>query len=110
MNEDIREKLNRMEYHQSLLLQMITNSEDQFYKLVIEKQLNKADVEQFYTLCDKLSKELEKQKAEGFVHFDPLFDMFKLNLHPNLHAEEVIRACIVQKLYQPLMSQFKKYI
>lgn len=110
MNEELREKLDRIEYYQSLMLKMIINSEDQFFKLVIEKQLKKTDVEQFYTLCEKLSKELQEQKAEGFVYFYPLFEIFKSNLHPNLDAEAVIRACHMQKLFQPLMSEFKKYI
>ena len=111
MNEKMLfEKLQMLEYHQSLLLKMIKNTNDQFYKLVIEKSLSEQDVKQFYKQCEGLSKELEEQKAEGFVYFHPLYKRFTSRLHPNLQAEEVIQACLCQKLFLPLMQELKKYL
>lgn len=111
MNYDaLIKKMNTLEYHQSLLLKMISNTDKQFYKLIIEKTLSEKDVEQFNQLCDKLSLEIEEQKAEGFVYFHPLFEKFKNSLHPNLHPNEVIQACLRQQLYLPLMLEFRKYI
>lgn len=111
MNLDaLLEKMNRLEFHQSLLLKMISNSNDQFYKLIIENSLSKNDVELFFQTCDNLSKALQEQKAEGYVYFDSLFAEFKKAIHPNLNAEEVIRACLRQQLYLPLMLEFKKFV
>lgn len=110
MYDDLKEKLSRLEYHQSLLLKMIAHSDDHFYKLVIKNALTKQDVEQFYKQCQALTMALEDQKAEGFVYFQPLFEQFKGALHPNLTVEEVVPACIQQGLFLPLMLEFKKYI
>jgi NifU-like protein involved in Fe-S cluster formation len=107
--EAILERISRLEYHQSLLLKMSQASPDAFYKLIIEKSLGEDDVKQFYNLCDVLSKELEEQKAEGFVHFHPLFKKFTMMLHCSLQTEEVIVACIKQGLYLPLMTELKNY-
>jgi NifU-like protein involved in Fe-S cluster formation len=108
--EAILERISRLEYHQSLLLKMSQTSSDAFYKLIIEKSLGEDDVKQFYNLCDVLSKELEEQKAEGFVHFHPLFKKFTMMLHCSLQIEEVIAACITQGLYLPLMTELKNYL
>lgn len=104
------EKIDRLEYHQSLLIDIILNNKNHFHKLIIEKSLNRRDVEEFYKLCEEMSIEMEKQKAEGFVYFHPLFEEFKLRLHPNLHVEAVIRACLSQQIYEPLMKEFKNYL
>lgn len=108
--ETLVDKMKQLEYHQSLLLKMVQNSYEDFYKLVIEKSLNKNDVEEFMMKCEVMSNQLEEQKAEGFVYFHPLFKEFKSTLHPSLQAEEVILACIRQNLFVPLMSELKKYI
>lgn len=111
MNLDaLLEKINRLEYHQSLLLKMMTASNDQFYKLIIEKSLNKHDVEQFFQKCDELTLLYKEQTAEGLVHFNSLYEEFQKALHPNLNAEEVVRACLRQQLYLPLMLEFQKFV
>lgn len=103
-------KITKLEYHQKLLLKMINNPKQPFYMLVIEKSLGEEDVDAFFDLCDRLSKELKEQKAEGFVYYHPLFYKFKIGLHPNLQAEEVIASCLDQRLFSPLMEEFSKYI
>lgn len=117
MKEDYRmnldyllEKINRLEFYQSLMLTMLSDSDKQFYKLMIEKSLHKHDMDQFFKKCDELSNALEEQKAEGFVYFESLFEQFKEALHPDLFAEEVVQACLRQQLYLPLMLEFKKFI
>lgn len=106
----ILEKLNKLEYHQSLLLKMNASTTEVFYKLIVEKSLSKEEVQQFHTSCEKLSKIYEEQKAEGFVYFHPLYKKFTADLHPKLTAEEVITACLKQGLYIPLMTELKKYL
>ncbi|MFB6465228.1 DUF1878 family protein [Cytobacillus sp. Hz8] len=108
--KELMEKMNRIEYHQSLIIEMISSSRDEFYKLVIHHSLNKQDVDTFYQNCTKLSIKLEEQKAEGFVHFQPLFAEFVSLLTPGLQAKEVISACIRQQLFVPLMVELEKYL
>jgi len=91
-------------------MKIIENSHADFYKLVIKKSLTEHDVMEFMTLCEELSNLMEEQKAEGFIHFHPIFAEFKAKLHPNLHAEEVIKACLRQHLFKPLMAELRKYL
>lgn len=106
----LMEKINKLEYQQKLLLKIIDNPNNSFYKLVVEKSLGEKDVEAFKQLCEKMNIKLEEQKAEGFVYFHPLFKEFEKYLHPNLKVCEVIHACIKQQLFLPLMDEFKKYL
>lgn len=108
--EDLVERLNMLEYHQKLLLNMIKESHLPFDQLVIKKSLKERDVEEFYRLCESLTMELNEQKAEGFVHFHPLFEQFQNRLHPNLQASEVIQSCLKQRLFLPLMEELWKYV
>ncbi|WP_428909389.1 DUF1878 family protein [Niallia sp. Krafla_26] len=108
--EAIAKKIQMLEYHQSLLLKMNRNSQESFYKLIIEKTLTEDEVKQFYKDCEGLSRAYEEQKAEGFVYFHPLFEKFTRDLHPKLTAQEVISACLTQGLYIPLMTELKKYL
>jgi hypothetical protein len=104
------ERLEKLEYHQQLLLKMVRPEGYEFDRLVIEKNLSRDEVEQFYKLCEELSKKREEQKAEGFVFHTPLFREFQQRLHPRLSPEEVIDACIKQRLYMELMTDFKRNI
>lgn len=106
--ENFEERLKRMEYYQSLLLQMSKKEGFAFYQLIIEKQLTEEDVAQFFELCESLNKEYEELKAEKFVFFSPLYAKFKERLHPKLHLHEVIMACIDQKIYPELMQTLWK--
>lgn len=108
--ESILEKIKRLEYHQSLLLKMISRSNDDFYRLIIEKSLGEEEVKQFQKKCEVLSIKLEKQKAEGFLNFHPLFKEFNMILPPQTQAEEVIEACLNQGVYKPLMLELRKYL
>lgn len=108
--ETFEERLERMEFHQKLLLAMITEQNYEFYRLIIEKQLKEKDITSFYNLCDKLSKDLEEQKADNFVFFSPLFKKFKEDLHPKLDPQVVIEACIKQNLYPELMEILSRNI
>lgn len=108
--EELLERIERLEYHQSLLVRMAASSNNQFDKLIIERGLGKKEVQAFYKLCEVMSKELEDQKAEGFVNFHPLFEKFNKELHPNLQIKEVIHACVLQRIFLPLMDDFKRYL
>ncbi|GER65808.1 hypothetical protein BpJC7_24330 [Weizmannia acidilactici] len=106
--ETIDQKLEKFEFYQSLFLKMIESDQNAFYKMVIEKQLAKQDVEQFYNLCEQLTRELKEMKEEKFVYFYPLFQQFKVRLHEKLKPAEVIAACLQQGLYPELMEALKR--
>ncbi|MEK5522273.1 DUF1878 family protein [Heyndrickxia sporothermodurans] len=106
--ESIEQRLERIEFHQKLLLKMISESQYDFYRIVIENQLQEKDVEDFYKLCETLHKESEEQKADKFVFFSPLFKKFKEELHPNLDPEQVIQACLKQNIFPELMEILNK--
>ncbi|MBS4171896.1 DUF1878 family protein [Bacillus sp. FJAT-49736] len=108
--ENFEERLKRMEFYQSLLIQMAQKEGFEFYHLIMENQLTKEDVTQFFELCEVLSHEYEEQKEDKFVFFSPLYEKFKERLHPKLQPNEVIKACINQGLYSKLMNILMKNI
>lgn len=108
--ERIMERINMLEFHQKLLLKMVSGSNDPFYRLIIERGLTQQEVASIIKDCDKLSIEMEEQKAEGFMYFHPLYKKLSAIVQPKLQPEEVIHACESQGLFLPLMSELKKYI
>lgn len=111
MNEhELVRRIKLLEYHQKLLLQLVTNPNLEFYKLVIAKGISEQEVQRFFTLCEEICIKMNEQKAEGFVYFDPLFHEFSTSLPLTLQAKDVISACHRQNLFIPLMAELKKYI
>jgi hypothetical protein len=111
MNQDeLLKRMNLLEYHQKLLLKLLSNPKLDLYKLVIDKGITEQQVKNFLTNCDELSNRMLKQKAEGFVYFYPLFNEFSSSLPGNLQPEDVVPACISQHIFEPLMMEFVKYI
>lgn len=105
--EQLLARIEQLEYHQKLLINIIRNPDHEFDKLVIENNLSEREVKEFFSLCDEMSKEVEKQKAEKFVYHAPLFVEFRERLHPKLKVEEVVEACLKQNLYPELMQILK---
>ncbi|MFZ7945301.1 MULTISPECIES: DUF1878 family protein [Bacillaceae] len=106
--EILMNRINLLEYHQKLLVKLLHNPKLEFYKLIIEKGMTEQEINSFYYLCDELSKKLAEQKAEGYVYFHPLFDKLSASLPANLKIEEVIKACLLQNLYEPLFQELEK--
>jgi hypothetical protein len=107
--DEIMEKLKKIEYHQRLLVRMVSGTERKFDVLIVEKSLSESEVADILTYCESLSNKIKKQKAEGFVYFHPLYNEFKYFLEPKLKPEEVIIACLEQGIFVPLMLELKKY-
>lgn len=108
--ELLLKRINLLEYHQKLLVELLKNPMLEFYRLIIEKGTSKQEVELLFQLCDELSMKLADQKAEGYVYFHPLFDELSKSLPENMEIKEVIKACLSQQLYEPLFQEFNKYI
>lgn len=107
---DLLNRINLLEYHQKLLLKLLSNPKLDFYRLVIENGIPNEEVKKLLRICDELTVKISEQKAEGFVYFYPLFSEFLASLPFNLRAEEVIPACISQHIFEPLMLEFEKYL
>jgi hypothetical protein len=108
--EQLAEKLNMLEFHQKLLLKMVSESKDQFYRLIVERGLTQQEVAKILEACEEMNIAMQEQKAEGFMYFHPLYKKFSAVVQPKLKPEEVIKACESQGLFLPLMTEFKKYV
>ncbi|MDR7001307.1 DUF1878 family protein [Neobacillus niacini] len=109
-NHELQKRIQLLEYHQKILLALINNPKQDFYRMIIEKGLSEQEVREFMQICDELSIKMEEQKAEGFVHFQPLFTEFLYLLSEKLDSKEIIQACSYQGIYLPLMLELKKYL
>jgi len=111
MNEqDLLKRIQLLEYHQKLLLRILSNQNLDFYKLIIEKGISEQEANRLFKLCEDLDVRMEEQKAEGFLYFYPLFREFSISLPDNLKTKEVIQAFLNQKLFESLMREFQKYV
>ncbi|WP_035098885.1 YhaI family protein [Anoxybacteroides tepidamans] len=106
----MEERIAKLEYHRSLLLEMVDEENKPFHYLVIASDLTKEEVEEVIALCEKLSEEYEKQKAEGLTIFTPLLLHFAGMLNPRLPLEKTVDALLKQQMFTPLMKEFKKLI
>ncbi|MDP4083938.1 MAG: DUF1878 family protein [Bacillota bacterium] len=107
---DLINRISLLEYHQKLLLRLISNPSLSFDRLIIEKGISEKVVNQFLVKCDELSMKMTEQKAEGFVYFYPLFSEFLSSLPAGVEGKEVINACMNQNVFDPLMHEFKNYL
>lgn len=104
----MEERLATLEYYMELMVKQLDSTRFPWDCLIIRHKLKRGDVQFIYDLCEKLSKEMEKQKAEGFVTFSPLLLEFKDALPPDLPLEETVGALRSQGIYISLMDEFNK--
>ena len=106
--DELERRIDKLEYHQQLLMRMMKHTEMQLYYLIIEKNLSRKETEDLLNLCENLNKEVEKQKAEGYVTFYPLLIELKSKLIPSISPGELIQACLNQGVYVSLMKELQK--
>lgn len=105
--ESMEKRLERIEFYQQLIFEMIELEKYPFYKLIIEKKLTRGEVDGIYELCEELLCKYKEQKEAGFVNFQSLLVQFVGMLNPKLQPEIVIGALYEQGFYQDLMHQLK---
>ncbi|MEH7097511.1 DUF1878 family protein [Neobacillus vireti] len=112
MNEQdlLLHRINLLEFHQRLLIKLLSHPNKGFYRLIIENGLSEREVNNFYRLCEELTVKLAEQKAEGFVHFHPLLNQLSAALPAHLKMEEVVKACLQQRLFEPLFMELRNYL
>ncbi|MGM0876263.1 MAG: DUF1878 family protein [Bacillota bacterium] len=104
--DSLEKRLETLEYYQTLLLQMIESTPFPFYRLVMERGLNKGEIEDIYRLCNELSFLHEEQKAQGLVIYTDLLTQFAGQLNSKLDIVETVQAMSKQGLYSSLMKDF----
>lgn len=105
--EELERRLERIIFHQQLIAESLGDMHA-FTKLVILKDLSEEEVRGFFQLCDELNKEMQEQKAEGFVYFHPLLKKWREKLNRKLDPEGTIHACLLQGIYQELMVELAR--
>ena len=106
----IEERLERLEYYQSLLVEMVDSTQHSFTLLVIKSQLSKVEIEEIHQLCRTLSEQHEEQKAQGLVIFTDLLTLFAGQLNSKINVNQTVKALYNQNLYKPLMQAFLKLL
>lgn len=102
--DSVERRIERLEYYQRLMIGLVEIQRWPFHHLVMNKQLTEEEVTVLFQLCEELTEEYKKQKAEGFVGFSPLLRTFKQYLNPKLSSHEVINSLYQEGLYLPLMT------
>lgn len=110
MINELLKRIERLEYHQKLLIQLVDHAEITFTKLIIQKNLGPLEVEEFHRLCEYLNNKMQEQKAEGFLYFHPLLKEFTEKLNKKLEVRETIIGCLNENLHVDLMEELSKYL
>ncbi|ABO65944.1 MULTISPECIES: YhaI family protein [Geobacillus] len=108
--ESLEKRVAKLEFHQSLLMEMVDEAKKPFYSLIIRADLTKEEVDAFLSFCQELAEQYEQQKAEGLTIFTPLLVQFAGMLHPNLPLEQTVDAMLAQQMFVPLMTELKTLI
>ncbi|CEE01020.1 MULTISPECIES: DUF1878 family protein [Bacillaceae] len=108
MMDELLKRIERLEYYQQLLLEIVNTNDYPFTKLIIQKKLGPEEVLEFQHLCEYMNNKLQEQKAEGLLYFYPLLKEFSDKLNRKLEVKETVESCLQQYLYVELMTEFKK--
>lgn len=108
--ESAEEKIKRLEFQQSLLLNMIDHTKFPFYRLVLKSSLSEEEMKEVIDLCEELDNKYKKLKEEGFIHFTFLLTHFVGMLNAKLNPLEVAEAMYNQEMFAPLMKEFIKLL
>ena len=103
--DDLHEKLERMEYHLELLMKHVKSEDFPFDMLIMKEKWDKETVDNILEVCEYMSKEVKKQKAEGFVTFPSLIKLLENSIPTKVPTIKVMEALFKQNMYAPLMKE-----
>ncbi|QPC45988.1 DUF1878 family protein [Mangrovibacillus cuniculi] len=106
---NLEKRLERIEFHQKLIVEYIDNPKAGLYKFVVQHGVSKEEYMEFTTLCQSLMQKFETEKKAESVYYTPLFLEF-VNGLPKTFNLKVIDACIKHGLYKEMMIAFKKHL
>ncbi|MFZ3589803.1 DUF1878 family protein [Bacillus sp. DJP31] len=108
--DSIEQRIERLEYYHKLMMGLVENEQWPFHHLIMNRQLTEEEVRELFHMCEDLTEEYKRQKAEGFVGFTPLLQTFKQLLNPKLSSLEVMDALQKEQLYVPLMTALRQAV
>lgn len=106
--KDLYKEVETLRYHQGLLINVIKNREAELDLLFVEKNLTREEGRALLKICETLSNKMEIEKAEGYLHFQPLLQQLRNQINPKLSIYELIRSCLKQGVYSEFMQEMEK--
>ncbi|HHY21993.1 MAG TPA: DUF1878 family protein [Bacilli bacterium] len=101
---DLDKQIGKVEFYQRLLAEMVSEERFSFYRLVIEKGLSEAEMQEVIQVVTELDQQFEEQKEMGYIHFSSLLVHFAGMLNPKLKPYEAIQALKSQGICVNLME------
>lgn len=108
--KDFEKRLEKLEYYQTLLLEMADTEKYPLNVLIIKNNMSKEETAELHRLCEDLMNMYQEQKAQGLVIFTDLLTLFAGQLNYKLDILETIQALHKQNFYKPLMKTFLNII
>lgn len=97
-------------FHVQLLSKILNLNDYPVVKLIIEKNLTKAESEELFRQLSRLNHLYQQQKEEGFLDFTPLLVEYAGMLNEKLDPDETILALQQEGHYPALMHEFRNII
>ncbi|ALC80613.1 MULTISPECIES: DUF1878 family protein [Bacillus] len=102
----MEERISRLEYYITLLMENADMSKHPFHALVIRTGLSEEEVLEIKRVCSELEQDLDIQKTQGYMSFEKLLALFAGQLNEKLNVHETIYALRDQGLFVSLMDEF----
>ncbi|WP_110929014.1 DUF1878 family protein [Bacillus massiliglaciei] len=107
--ENLDQEIETLRYHQKLLMNVIKQPAAKLDLLFVERNFTEKESEELLKICEVMSKKYEIEKAEGFVHFQPLFVQLEEIVNPKIKVKELVQACLSQGLFIPFMTEMAQF-
>lgn len=105
---DLEKRVEILEYHMQLLLNMSNRNQYPFDFMIVAKGLSKQEVNELMNLCQELDRQYKEQKAQGLLYYTDLLTLFAGQLNEKLDVNETIDAMLKQGMFKELMADFKR--
>jgi hypothetical protein len=105
MKDDRQEMLNRLTFHQKLLVETIDADRYPWYRFIIERNLDEEAVRDVYALLQELEREGEKLREAGTLDRTPPLLHYVGMLHLTLDPFMTARALYEQGLYTKVTAE-----
>jgi hypothetical protein len=101
---DFENRMEKLQFHQRILLEMAEENKYSFYKIIIKNDLSEIEMNEIIDICYYLNKKYEEQYENGFVHYTSLLVQFVGTLPTRLDPKETILALKNQQYFPELME------
>lgn len=112
MNDQDREKMERLSFYQQLLIRTMDEKAYPWYRMIVEKNLSEGEVEDIYRLFKELERKKEDLREAGMLDQTSLLlhyvGMLNLTLHPFMTANALNRQGYFKSLTAELIEMMKE--